>query len=227
MQETYPSADRALEATNAFYALRGFEYTPEQVRELLGVYLRSPPARGAALDLCCGDGVWAHGLKAMCPSLEVHGIDIAEAGIHKARSLLSDDAQRFVVGDAERELPWPDGTFDLILARGPGLYNQHSMDRPATIAVIEMWHRKLKPRGVMVSCFASTPELMGSYTNPLNVSLPYNRAPRLTETVDFTGGKYHHTIQSFLTPFWKAANVRVVDYRFLRNTHILESRPLT
>ena len=224
MHETYESAERALAATNAFYADQGFQYTPEQVREWLGVYFRALPASGAALDLCCGDGIWAHGMKSLRPGLRLHGIDLAEAGVRAARAALPDDAGRFVVGDAEHELPWPDGSFDAIFARGPGLYNQHSMDRSATIAVIEMWHRKLKPSGVMVSAFASRPELMGTYTNPLSVNLPYNRAPRLTETLDFTGGKFHHSIQSFLAPFWKAANVRVADYRFIRNQHIVETR---
>ena len=84
------------------------------------------------LDLCCGDGIWAKGIRALNPNLDLYGIDISEGGIQRAQSLLPSDAQRFIVDDAEYGLPWPDGTFDLIFARGPGLFNQHSMDRPAT-----------------------------------------------------------------------------------------------
>ena len=60
----------------------------------------------------------------------------------------------------------------------------------------------------------------------LTVRLPYNRAPQLTDAVDFTGGKYHHDITSFLTPFRKTRNVKMGEYRFIRNNHILETRLL-
>ncbi len=219
----YASAGDALRATDAFYDDRGFEYTPAQVRQWLSIYLPRLPDRGRVLDVCCGDGVWSRGIKDLNPRLALHGIDLSAGGIRRARNLLPDDAERFVVGDAEETLPWPEGTFDLILARGPGLYNQHSMDRAATVAVIEMWHRRLAPDGRFVSVFYSDPELFGSYTNPLQVSLPYNRAPRLTKAVDFTGGKFHHDVRSFLAPFRRAAGVRVVEYRFIRNNHILET----
>jgi SAM-dependent methyltransferase len=220
----YESAEQARLATDAFYQDRGFEYTDDQVRLWLDIYLRSVPARGRVLDLCCGDGIWSKGLKALNPELELHGIDIAEGGVSRARQLVPDDADNFVVGDVEAELPWPEGTFDLVFARGPGLYNQHSMDRPATIAVIEGWHRALRPGGLFISIFYSNPERFGTYSNPLQVALPYNRAPRMTDAVDFTGGKYHHDINGFLTPFRKASNVRLGDYRFIRNNHILETR---
>ena len=222
--EIYQSAQEARQATDAFYADHGFEYTPDQVQQWLKIYLPQLPKSGCVLDLCCGDGIWAAGLKTLSPDLSLYGIDISAGAIDKAKELAPQDAAQFVVGDAEDSLPWPDGTFDLIFARGAGLYNQHSMDRPAAIAVIEMWHRALRPSGRFVSIFYSNPELFGSYTNPLKVRLPYNRAPRLTDAVDFTGGKYHHDITSFLLPFRKASNVKLGEYRFIRNTHILETR---
>ncbi len=222
--EVYESAEQARRATDEFYCDRGFDYTPEQVRQWLSIYLRRPLKTGKVLDLCCGDGIWARGIKDLSPDVTLYGIDISTGGIEKARTLLPDDAEGFVIGDAEHELPWAEGTFDLVFARGPGLYNQHSMDRLATIQVIEMWHRLLNRSGLFVSVFYSNPELFGTYTNPLKVALPYNRAPRLTETVDFTGGKFHHDTNSFLTPFRKARSVQLVDYRFIRNHHILETR---
>ena len=222
--EIYQTAQEARQATDAFYADRGFEYTPDQVQQWLEIYLPNMPKTGRVLDLCCGDGIWAAGIKTLDPDLSLHGIDISPGAIDKAKELVPIDAEQFVVGDAEDSLPWPDGTFDLIFARGPGLYNQHSMDRRATIAVIEMWHRALSRSGRFVSIFYSNPEMFGSYSNPLTVRLPYNRAPRLTDAVDFTGGKYHHDITSFLLPFRKAGNVELGEYRFVRNTHILETR---
>jgi len=59
-----------------------------------------------------------------------------------------------------------------------------------------------------------------------NTAVAWKRAPRLTDAVDFTGGKYHHDINSFLTPFRKARNVKLGEYRFIRNRHILETRLL-
>lgn len=221
----YETASEALAATDEFYdSSSGFEYTIEQVIDWLKLYLPRLPKAGRVLDLCCGDGIWSAGLHQLNQTLVLHGIDISAGAIEAARRQVPQHASNFFAGDAESLLPWPDGTFDLIFARGPGLFNQHSMDRPATIAVIERWHRALAPNGRMISMFYSSPERMGAYTNPLSVALPYNRAPRLTEAVDFTGGKYHHTIESFLLPFRKADNVKLGEYRFLRNNHILETR---
>ncbi len=225
IRPVYESSAEALAATDSFYgSAAGFEYTPEQVRNWLTLYIPRLPKAGRVLDLCCGDGVWSAGIAELNPNLELHGIDISTGGIDKAQRNLPGHKSRFVVGDAEQQLPFPDGTFDLIFARGPGLFNQHSMDRPAAIAVIEKWHRALAPSGRMISIFYSSPELMGTYTNPLKVALPYNRAPRLTDAVDFTGGKFHHTIATFQLPFRKAANVKLGEYRFVRNNHILETR---
>jgi len=226
--EVYETAEEARAATDAFYAQAGFAYDDDTVRTWLSIiFPLGLPARGRVLDLCCGDGVWSVGMKATSPALEMFGVDLSAGGIEKARAALPDDAERFVAGDAESSLPWPGETFDVIFARGPGLYNQHSMDRPATIEVIERWHEALAPAGVFISIFYSDPERFGTYTNPLSVKLPYNRAPRLTPAVDFTGGKFHHDVGSFMSPFRKARNVVVRDYRFIRKHHILETQRRT
>ncbi len=226
-QPVYENASEALQHTNEFYRSGGFSYTPEQVQVWLELIFKAPP-KGKVLDLCCGDGVWSEGLSKWAPNAELYGIDISSGAIETSAARLdSSAADRFVVGDSESELPWPDSTFDAILARGPGLYNQHQMNRPATIAVIESWHRKLRKGGVMYSVFASDPLRFGSYTNPLLVKLPYNRAPRLTDAVDFTGGKYHHTTESFMAPFLAAQGVEIKDYAFIRKNHVLTTRAIT
>ena len=223
---TYKSENDARGATDEFYENQsGFSYTQQTVATWLDIYLRkNPPLNAQILDICCGDGVWSKGFKSRLENCSVYGIDISTGGINKARDLNPEDHNNFIQGDAELELSWENGTFDLIFARGPGLFNQHSMDRQATINVIERWHTKLKKSGIMISSFYSDPDLFGTYTNPVKVSLPYNKAPRLTDTVDFTGGKYHHDIQSFLLPFKKAQNVKILDYRFIRNNHIIETQ---
>lgn len=220
----YDSREEALSATNEFFSRQeGFQYSEEMVTQWVSAYVKLPKA-GRVLDLCCGDGIWSQGIQNVNPNLELFGIDISVGGIKKAKKLLDDDGEHFLVGDAETGLPFPDDFFALIFARGPGLYNQHNMDRPATINVIESWHRKLTKSGLFYSIFASQPEKMGTYTPMEEVKLPYNRAPRKSETVDFHGGKYHHTIQSFLTPFWKANNVKLVNYSFFQNLHVLVTR---
>lgn len=221
----YDSPAQAMAATDEFYwAQEGFEYPQAKVTEWLRVHL-ALPRQGRVLDLCCGDGIWSKGMQNLQPKLELFGIDLSEGGVCKALRLLPADNNHFLVGDTELDLPWPDGFFDLIFARGPGLYNQHSMDRPASIAIIEMWHQKLKAAGRFYSIYASDPRKMGTYTPLDEVKLPYNRCPRKTQAVDFLGGKFHHSIQSFLAPFWKASNVAVGDYRFINNQHILLTRP--
>lgn len=218
--QVYVTPVEALIATDDFYGKDGFQYTEEFVSNWISKYIRIPKS-GRVLDLCCGDGIWSKGFRNLNPNIELFGIDISKGGIFKACELLDSDKGHFFVGDAEVELPFPDGYFNLIFARGPGLYNQHDMDRPATIQVVENWHAKLAKGGQFYSIFASNPLKMGTYTDMDNAKLPYNRSPRKTKTVDFRGGKYHHTIQSFLTPFWKARNVAVVSYQFVGNLHIL------
>ncbi len=220
----YKTPEDALKATDEFYfSQEGFQYPEEKVTSWIRDYVKLPDS-GRVLDLCCGDGVWSKGMQNTNPSLELYGVDIATGAIEKARKILSADERHFIVEDAESGLSFDDGFFELIFARGPGLYNQHNLDRPATIRVIETWHSKLTPSGVFNSVFASNPEKMGTYTPMEDVKLPFNRSPRKTETVDFHGGKYHHTIQSFLTPFWKAKNVKIVRYSFFQNLHVLITR---
>jgi SAM-dependent methyltransferase len=228
-KDLYDSPEDALAATDAFYrAAAGFSYDPDAVKAWLAAHVGVPKA-GRVLDLCCGDGIWSKGFSELSPGLELYGIDLSKGGIDKARELLgagheSDIAARFVVGDAEAGLPWPKGHFDLIFARGPGLFNQHDFARPAAVRVLEDWHSHLTDRGRFYAVFASTPRLMGRYTPMREAVLPYNRAPRQTGTIDFEGGKFHHSIESFHRPFWYASNVEIVAYSFQGNQHILVTR---
>ena len=220
----YEDTLTALRATDEFYASQsGFQYTEEYVVRWLSEHVKLPNV-GRVLDLCCGDGIWSRGFQLLNDRLELYGIDISKGGIEKAKTVLGIGDDNFIVGDSESQWPFGNLEFELIFARGPGLYNQHSMDRYATRNIIEMWHSHLAPRGLFYSIFSSDPANMGTYTSMENAILPYNRSPRKTNAVDFRGGKYHHTIESFLTPFWKARNVDIVKYSFIGNLHILITR---
>jgi hypothetical protein len=64
---------------------------------------------------------------------------------------------------------------------------------------------------------------MCDYTPMDQCKLPYNRAPRKSDAVNSSGGKYHHTITSFHEPFGVASNVKINDYVFKNNLHVLVS----
>lgn len=220
-ENVYKTPEDALSETDDFYLSReGFQYSEEMVTTWVHQHVQLPE-KGKVLDLCCGDGIWSLGMRNNNPQLELYGIDISAGGVEKAKKLLGTDDKHFFVGDTESDMPFEQGFFNMIFARGPGLYNQHSMDRPEAISVIEYWHTLLSDDGVFYSIFASRPEVMGSYTPMEDSKLPYNRSPRKTDAVDFEGGKYHHTIQSFLAPFWKAQNVDIKRYSFFNNLHVL------
>lgn len=220
----FEKPDQALAATDVFYETQeGFQYSEDMVTSWLSQFVKIPKI-GRVLDLCCGDGIWSKGFEILNSALDLYGIDISHGGIAKAMKLLGTDSEHFVVGDAEAELPFQDDYFHLIFARGPGLYNQHNMDRPSTIEIIEHWHTKLVSGGLFYSIFASNPQKIGTYTEMENAKLPYNRCPRKSDSVDFKGGKFHHSIQSFLAPFWKASNVAIVRYSFINNMHILVTK---
>jgi ubiquinone/menaquinone biosynthesis C-methylase UbiE len=74
------------------------------------------PAPKRILDAGCGTGYLLGRLAARAPQAQVPaGIDAAPAMIQVARAAAADDRLRFVTGTAER-LPWPAGSFDLVVS---------------------------------------------------------------------------------------------------------------
>ncbi|MEP7132964.1 MAG: methyltransferase domain-containing protein [Acidobacteriota bacterium] len=67
----------------------------------------------AVLDVGCGEGFLAGALAALRP-VEAHGIDISVPAIELAAKRYP--RARWVVGNADRTLPWADGSFDLVLS---------------------------------------------------------------------------------------------------------------
>ena len=223
MYDIYKSKEDAKSATNDFYGNeQGFQYDEQKATQWISDNVKLPKT-GKVLDICCGDGIWSKAINNLNPALECYGVDISEAGIEAARRLLGIGDDRFIAADVEVDNPiFEPGTFDFIFVRGAGIFNQHNMDRPFTIKVIEVWHSLLKPEtGRMFSTFGSNPQLMGTYTPMEKCKLPYNRSPRRTPAVQFSGGKFHHSIESFLAPYWKAEGVEIADYWFHKKRHNL------
>ncbi len=85
--------------------------------EVLREYDGRPDSRNgrrpAVLDLGCGEGFLLGSLGAL-RDVEAHGIDISVPAIELAVKRYP--AARWVVGNADRALPWTDGSFDLVLS---------------------------------------------------------------------------------------------------------------
>lgn len=78
--------------------------------------LHAVPVPRRVLDIGCGTGYLLRTLASRCPSAErLDGIDPAPSMIETAASSSRDSRLRFTAGVAER-LPYPDGTFDLVVA---------------------------------------------------------------------------------------------------------------
>lgn len=216
--------ESALIATDQFYrSSEGFGYDLTKLIKWLTSYTRIPET-GKILDLCCGDGIWSQAFKELNPELDCFGIDISAGGVERAKERVKDSNDQFVVGDVEVELPFPKKYFNFIFARGAGIYNQHDMSRRATVKVIEMWHEYLVDGGVFCGVYGSTPSMMGSYTPIEKVKLPYNKVPRHSPVIQFEGGKFHHSIESFHAPFLAAKGIEIINYSFNKNKHIIHTR---
>jgi demethylmenaquinone methyltransferase/2-methoxy-6-polyprenyl-1,4-benzoquinol methylase len=110
------------------------------------------------LDVACGTGRGTVGLaQAVGPSGKVDAMDLSEAMLAQARSKIDKlglgDRVSFKQGNA-RELPFPDGTFDL-------LYNGYMFDLipfDGFMPILKEMMRVLKPGGKMVLLNMSKPD---------------------------------------------------------------------
>jgi SAM-dependent methyltransferase len=229
---TNPSHDweQSVRETDRFYAEPGvFSYSDGQVdRWLAKWFFPYVELKGneRILDLCCGDGAWSFGLLRKFPCLTVTGVDISSEATGKAQmraaALSLTGRTDYMSQDCEEKLPFPEASFDLVFARGVFVFNQHDMTRPGCIALLEQWHELLAARGRFVSMYGSRMEKLGTYTPPQETKgLPINLRPRKTDGVDFRGGKFNHSPQSFLSPFLSLRNSSIASYSFHSGRHTL------
>ncbi len=92
------------------------------------------------LDVGCGTGELAHSLAEDFKAAKVHGIDLSETMIEKARAKEFKENIDFRVGDVE-QLPYEDNTFDVITC-------SHSFHHyPNKEKAMAEMYRVLKPNG--------------------------------------------------------------------------------
>lgn len=115
-----------------------------EVEALLGAPLESG---ATVLDVGCGTGWYAAGLRRAAPDTTVIGLDLSAGMLGKAADA---GARNLVQGQAER-LPFPDACVAAVVARG---VLHHLPDPEAALAE---WRRVLKPDGALVLTSEPTP----------------------------------------------------------------------
>ena len=143
------------------------------------------PAPRRILDVGCGTGYLLRQLAARCPQAELAGIDPAPAMIEAARAAAAGDRLQLVAGTAE-ELPWPAGTFDLVVSTTSF---DHWADQRAGLAQCA---RVLAPGGwlVLTDQFSAWlwPTLIGSRRDKARTR---RRATRLLTAAGFQPIQWH------------------------------------
>jgi len=110
-------------------ALQRLVFAPLQEFTLQQAALALPDPR-AVLDIGCGTGQLLRQAAGRFPAAELSGVDAAEEMISVARSSLPDgEAVRFVHAAAE-ELPFDDGSFDLVVTT---MSFHHWADQPRAL----------------------------------------------------------------------------------------------
>jgi ubiquinone/menaquinone biosynthesis C-methylase UbiE len=139
-----------------------------EVESLLGRPLRSGEL---VLDVGCGTGWLAAGLRRAAPQVRTVGLDLSTGMLGRARAagawpLLQSDAQR---------LPFADASVDLVVSRG---VLHHLPDVPTAL---REWRRVLRPAGAVVVTSEPTPQVERHGTILVKALLAVLRRPLSAE----------------------------------------------
>lgn len=148
--------------------------------------LRLAPEPRRILDAGCGTGYLLRRLAARCPqATELAGVDPAPAMIGAAQAAAADGRLRWLEGTAE-ELPFPDGSFDLVVSTTSF---DHWADQQAGL---EQCARVLAPGGslVLADLFSVllVPTLIGSRRHKARTK---QRMDRLLTAAGFRDIRWH------------------------------------
>jgi len=148
--------------------------------------LTAAPDPRRVLDVGCGTGYLLRQLADRCPdAAELTGVDPAPAMIAAARAAAAGDRRQWLEGTAE-ELPFPDGTFDLVVSTTSF---DHWADQRAGLGECA---RVLAPGGwlVLTDLFSSLllPTLVGGRRGKARTR---RRADRLLTAAGFRTARWH------------------------------------
>jgi len=149
------------------------------------------------LDVGCGAGVdlarFARG------GAEVTGVDVSESAIDLARKNFAQQGLRgrFDVADGE-QLPFADGTFDLVFAHGVVQYTAHPQ------RLVDQCRRVLKPGGEAIFQVYNRISWLNGLSKLMKVGLEHEDAPVILK---FSLGEFRRLLAGF-------REVRIVPERF-------------
>lgn len=107
-----------------------------------------PPDIKRVLDVGCGPGGWVMDVAYEYPDIQVVGLDISTKMIDYAKARAQAEGRAnasFLVVDATKSLPFPDGFFDLVNGR----YMVGFIKRELWPAVIQEFDRVTRPGGII------------------------------------------------------------------------------
>ncbi len=162
MEQTMVEATHQTDQVRKYYAWRASNYDAGAGHEVEhhteALQLAQVQQGQRVLDVACGTGRGTVGLAQAVGAMgTVDALDLSEAMIDQARRKIEDlglgDRVRFKQGNA-RELPYPDGTFDLV-------YNGYMFDLiplDGLLPILNEMARVLKPGGKLVLVNMSKPD---------------------------------------------------------------------
>lgn len=112
------------------YGYGGYTYQPRFWQPVVPTFVKhfALSSQNSLLDIGCAKGFMLHDLRELIPGITVRGIDISEYAISNAM----EDVRPFVsIGDA-RHLPFPDHSFDVVIA----INTLHNLTRPDCVRAL-------------------------------------------------------------------------------------------
>jgi len=120
-------------------------------REVEGLLGRSLRAGEVLLDVGCGTGWLAAGVRRAAPEVTVVGLDLSEGMLERARAAGAWPLMQGQAGGGTGWLPIATGSVDLVIGRGV----LHHLPDP--VGALAEWHRVLRPGGAVVLSSEPTP----------------------------------------------------------------------
>jgi SAM-dependent methyltransferase len=133
------------------------------------------------LDVGCGDGFWT-GIFAEL-GLQATGVDISPGGIAVARA--QQPGLRFEVADADRELPFPNASFDVVFCRAISHLSRRDLLCEENRRLIERLVALLAPGGLLLVSYSTKRDGGGTESHV------WHRASDLVRLLEVAGDPCH------------------------------------